>query len=227
MKERIELVIFDMDGLMVDTESICIKAWNRVFDRYNLKVDKDFYYDIIGSSAKVLEEKMSKRGLLGEGIEFDIILNEQRKEAADIVDTEGIERKEGVLELIDYLEKNNIKKAVASSSFRTKVDKFLKLASLDGKFDYIIAGDEVLNSKPAPDLYINVCEHFGIEKDKIIILEDSKNGLTAAKNADIAKRIYIPDIVILTEEEEENLSFRKFSSLLEVKEELEKTGNLI
>ena len=58
MKDKIKLVIFDMDGLMVDTESICIKAWDKVFNNYMIKVEKEFYFEIIGSSAKVLEEKI-------------------------------------------------------------------------------------------------------------------------------------------------------------------------
>ena len=180
MKDKIKLVIFDMDGLMVDTESICIKAWDKVFNNYKIKVEK-----------------------------------------------EGIIKKEGIEELLGYLENKGIKKAVASSSFRTKVNKFLTITGLIDKFDYIVAGDEVKDSKPAPDLYLNVIEKFGIDNQNIIILEDSKNGLTAAKRAGLEKRIYIPDIVILSSEEEKKLTYKKFNSLLEVKKELEENNNFI
>lgn len=226
MKDKIKLVIFDMDGLMVDTESICIKAWDRVFNRYNIKVTKDFYFEIIGSSAKVLEEKIKEKNILKDNLIFEDILNAQRQEAANIVETEGIEKKKGIDELLEYLEKKGIKKAVASSSFRKKVDNFLDKVELKNKFDYIIAGDEVKNSKPAPDLYLDVIKKFGISNKNIMILEDSKNGLTAAKNAGIIKRVYIPDIVILSPKEEEELTYRKFTSLLEVKRELEKSRDI-
>ncbi|MCI7187793.1 MAG: HAD family phosphatase [Fusobacterium mortiferum] len=226
MKDKIKLVIFDMDGLMVDTESICIKAWDRVFNRYNIKVTKDFYFEIIGSSAKVLEEKIKEKNILKDNLIFEDILNAQRQEAASIVETEGIEKKKGIDELLEYLEKKGIKKAVASSSFRKKVDNFLDKVELKNKFDYIIAGDEVKNSKPAPDLYLDVIKKFGISNKNIMILEDSKNGLTAAKNAGIIKRVYIPDIVILSPKEEEELTYRKFTSLLEVKRELEESRDI-
>lgn len=226
MKDKIKLVIFDMDGLMVDTESICIKAWDRVFNRYNIKVTKDFYFEIIGSSAKVLEEKIKEKNILKDNLIFEDILNVQRQEAASIVETEGIEKKKGIDELLEYLEKKGIKKAVASSSFRKKVDNFLDKVELKNKFDYIIAGDEVKNSKPAPDLYLDVIKKFGISNKNIMILEDSKNGLTAAKNAGIIKRVYIPDIVILSPKEEEELTYRKFTSLLEVKRELEESRDI-
>lgn len=221
MKDKIKLVIFDMDGLMVDTESICIKAWDKVFNNYKIKVEKEFYFEIIGSSAKVLEEKIKHRKILKDNLKFEDILNVQRKEAANIVEKEGIE------ELLGYLENKGIKKAVASSSFRTKVNKFLTITGLIDKFDYIVAGDEVKDSKPAPDLYLNVIEKFGIDNQNIIILEDSKNGLTAAKRAGLEKRIYIPDIVILSSEEEKKLTYKKFNSLLEVKKELEENNNFI
>lgn len=227
MKDKIKLVIFDMDGLMVDTESICIKAWDRVFNRYNIKVTKDFYFEIIGSSAKVLEEKIKEKNILKDNLIFEDILNAQRQEAASIVETEGIEKKKGIDELLEYLEKKGIKKAVASSSFRKKVDNFLDKVELKNKFDYIIAGDEVKNSKPAPDLYLDVIKKFGISNKNIMILEDSKNGLTAAKRAGLEKRIYIPDIVILSSEEEKKLTYKKFNSLLEVKKELEENNNFI
>ncbi len=227
MKDKIKLVIFDMDGLMVDTESICIKAWDKVFNNYKIKVEKEFYFEIIGSSAKVLEEKIKHRKILKDNLKLEDILNVQRKEAANIVEKEGIIKKEGIEELLGYLENKGIKKAVASSSFRTKVNKFLTITGLIDKFDYIVAGDEVKDSKPAPDLYLNVIEKFGIDNQNIIILEDSKNGLTAAKRAGLEKRIYIPDIVILSSEEEKKLTYKKFNSLLEVKKELEENNNFI
>lgn len=227
MKEKIQLVIFDMDGLMIDTESICVKAWNEVFKRYNIKVERSFYFEIIGSSAKVLEEKMNQSKILKQDLRFEDILNAQRREVIEIVEREGVKKKEGIDELLEYLESKGIKKAVASSSFRIKVNKFLSMTNLIDKFDYIITGDEVKDSKPAPDLYLNVVEKFEITNKNIVILEDSKNGLLAAKKAGLIKRIYIPDIVILSSEEEKELVYRKFKNLSEVKKELEKNNDSI
>lgn len=227
MNNKIELVIFDMDGLIIDTESISVEAWNKVFTRLNIGVEKIFYSEIIGSSAKVIEKKMLQKKIVKNKAKFQEILSMQRAEATEIISSKGINKKEGIDELLDYLEKEGIKKAVASSSFRSKVDKFLTITGLRCKFDYIIAGDEVNNTKPAPDLYKNVIKQFHINNENTIILEDSKNGLESAKSAGITKRIYIPDIVILSPKEEKELSYKKFSNLLEVKNELQRNNNIL
>ena len=225
MKEKLELVIFDMDGLMIDTESICIKAWEKTMGNFNIKVEKDFFQDVIGSSANALRIKMDK--VLKNKFDFMEVLNYQRRSAAEIVDNEGIKRKKGIIELLDYLEENNIKKAVATSSFREKVEKYLKLTELTGKFDYIICGDEVDEPKPAPDLYTKAHGYFNIDESNLMILEDSLNGLNSARAAGIRKRIYIPDLVVLSENQEKELVYKKFENLLEVRNFLEKYENRI
>ena len=122
------------------------------------------------------------------------------------------------MELLDFLNENGIKKAIASSSIKRKVDLYLEKTNLKEKFDYIVSGNEVEKPKPYPDLYNNACNHFQADKNNVIILEDSKNGLLSAKNADIEKRFYIPDLLLLSMEEEKELSYKKFNDLIEVKE---------
>lgn len=225
MKEKLELIIFDMDGLMIDSESICIRAWEKTIENFGLTIKKEFFKDMIGSDANALRKKLDN--ILEKKFDFMEILQNQRKMASEIVNKEGIKRKKGILELLDYLDKNNIKKAVATSSFREKTERYLKITDLNGRFDYIICGDEVKKPKPAPDLYNNVCEYFNIKRETLIILEDSLNGLNAAKSAFIEKRIYIPDLVILSKEQEDDLAYMKFKTLSDVKNFLEKNNNII
>ena len=225
MKEKLELVIFDMDGLMIDSESICIRAWEKTIENFGLTIKKEFFKDMIGSDANALRKKLDN--ILEKKFDFMEILQNQRKMASEIVNKEGIKRKKGILELLDYLDKNNIKKAVATSSFREKTERYLKITDLNGRFDYIICGDEVKKPKPAPDLYNNVCEYFNIKRENLIILEDSLNGLNAAKSAFIEKRIYIPDLVILSKEQEDDLAYMKFKALSDAKIFLEKNNNII
>lgn len=225
MKEKLELVIFDMDGLMIDSESICIRAWEKTIENFGLTIKKEFFKDMIGSDANALRKKLDN--ILEKKFDFMEILQNQRKMASEIVNKEGIKRKKGILELLDYLDKNNIKKAVATSSFREKTERYLKITDLNRRFDYIICGDEIEKPKPAPDLYNNVCEYFNIKRENLIILEDSLNGLNAAKSAFIEKRIYIPDLVILSKEQEDDLAYMKFKTLSDVKIFLEKNNNII
>lgn len=151
---------------------------------------------------------------------YSSFIYDHNKETFKIAENEGIEVKTGANELIEYLLLNKIKIALASSSFRNKVNKYLNKIKLYDKFDYIVCGEDVDNVKPYPDIYNKICNYFATDKNNIIILEDSKNGLLSAKNSGIEKRFYIPDIFYLSNKDKNELAYKTFSNLLEVKDYL-------
>ena len=191
---KLDLVIFDMDGLLLDTETISLKAWKKTFKNYNIDIDveKLFFTKILGSNETSIKNTMMELSKISEETFYDII-NNQIEEAFNIVRKDGINIKKGAIELINFLNDKKIKKAIASSSIRKKVDLYLDKTNLKKEFDYILCGDEAERPKPY-------------------------NGLLSAKNALIEKRFYIPDLLLLSEEDEKELSYKKFNDLIEVRD---------
>lgn len=217
--KKLELVIFDMDGLLIDSEKISIQAWKNVIKKYKINInEEEFIKNIVGSNIIYFKDSLVK--LFKDDKTYSSFIDDHNKETFKIAENEGIEVKTGANELIEYLLLNKIKIALASSSFRNKVNKYLNKIKLYNKFDYIVCGDDVDNVKPYPDIYNKICNYFEIDKDNIIILEDSKNGLLSAKNSGIEKRFYIPDIFYLSNKDKNELAYKTFSNLLEVKDYL-------
>ena len=217
--KKLELVIFDMDGLLIDSEKISIQAWKNVIKKYKINInEEEFIKNIVGSN--IIYFKYSLIKLFKDDKTYLSFIDDHNKETFKIAENEGIEVKTGANELIEYLLLNKIKIALASSSFRNKVNKYLNKINLYDKFDYIVCGEDVDNVKPYPDIYNKICNYFEIDKNNIVILEDSKNGLLSAKNSGIEKRFYIPDIFYLSNKDKNELAYKTFSNLLEVKDYL-------
>lgn len=217
--KKLELVIFDMDGLLIDSEKISIQAWKNVIKKYKINInEEEFIKNIVGSNIIYFKDSLGK--LFKDDKTYSYFIDDHNKETFKIAENEGIEVKTGANELIEYLLLNKIKIALASSSFRNKVNKYLNKIKLYDKFDYIVCGEDVDNVKPYPDIYNKICNYFEIDKNNIIILEDSKNGLLSAKNSGIEKRFYIPDIFYLSNKDKNELAYKTFSNLLEVKDYL-------
>ena len=217
--EKLELVIFDMDGLLIDSERISIQAWKKVIRKYKINIDEEeFIKNIIGSNIIYFKDSLEK--LFNDNETYLSFIDDHNKEVFKIAETEGIKVKTGANELIEYLLSNKIKIALASSSFRNKVNKYLNKIKLYDKFDYIVCGDDVDNIKPCPDIYDKICNYFETDKNNVIILEDSKNGLLSAKNSGIEKRFYIPDIFYLSNKYKKELAYKTFNNLIEVRDYL-------
>jgi len=189
---KLELVIFDMDGLMFDTEMVYYKAFIRGLKEFNLEFDNGVFLSSIGTSFIKTHEILTER--YGRFVDIDTLLDKVNSYKDDIVLTEGLPIKTGVLELIEFLDENGIKKAIASSSFREIILENLKISGIKNDFDYIISGAELKASKPDPEIFTKTCADLEIHRDNAIVLEDSLNGLRAAYSAGI-KCIVVPDML--------------------------------
>lgn len=184
-------IIFDMDGLMFDTERVFIKAWDYAGEKIGIGKAGFMVYKTLGmniaDSYNVWKEEFGDRYHQEE-------LRKYTKEfLKKFYDENTVPVKPGLYCLLDFLKSKQCKMAVATSSPRWEVENHLKDAGVEDYFLGIVCGDMIEHSKPAPDIYLRACEMIGAEPKECYALEDSKNGLISAYRAG-CKPIMVPDL---------------------------------
>ena len=205
----IKLVIFDVDGTLVDSESIYVKAALKNLEVNHYNIPMPAIMGIIGQN-RVAGRKLIE-STQDDSFNYDKYINDFEKIRNQILENEPYKLKKGALNILNYCKKHNIKMVIATSTARDKQSKVLTELGIIDYFDYMVFGDEIKNSKPAPDIYLKVYEHYNIDKDEMIIYEDSKNGILSAHNAGI-RVVYIKDIVDV-EEEVTSLCYKQVKDL--------------
>lgn len=214
----IKAVIFDMDGLMFDTERLSKELWRELAEKRGYNFEDDFFDQMVGLDLEATKKAFKED--YGQDFPYLEMREEKNHLLEKHVKEKGIPLKEGLRETIAYLKENQYLTAVASSSFREKIEFYLESAGLKEKFDYLIGGDEVAKSKPEPEIFLKGINGLGVSRDEALVLEDSAHGVLAAAKAGI-RVILIPDLVEHPPEIED-LVYKKLNSLREVKIELEK-----
>ena len=211
--KNIEAVVFDMDGLMFDTERLWLDAVKKTNEVYGYNVPLELIIECMGKRKDLIDLKLKEE--LGENFDTDKFLKLNRKFMDEDVALNGLKIKRGLKELIAFLKSKNIKIAVASSSKFEKIQTRFKEANIDiNDFDYIIGGDMVTSPKPDPQIYLKSCEVLNVNPKNAIALEDSDSGIRSAASAGM-KAILIPDIK-KPSEEILKLAYKKLDNLLEV-----------
>ena len=214
---EIELIIFDMDGLMFDTEKISYQAWKEAAEIYGYAIDQALFEKTIGTN--LVKTKEIYLEYFGENYPFDLVRDQRVKISDQLIQSKGVPIKKGLYELILYLKTSPVKIAVATSTSRNRALNLLRLSQLESYFDYILCGDEVTNSKPNPEIFLTVAANLNCAPSKCLVLEDSSLGILAAYHAGMMP-IMIPDL-LEPNEEIQTLLFKKMKSLIEVKSFLE------
>ena len=189
--------IFDMDGLMFDTERIYYKAWQEAAKVYGYHITWEIYTQIVARNSRYIEKVL--KSILGNALPYEAICTLKRQISDETITREGIVRKEGLVELLDFLDKENILKVVATSSMREKALNYLELGGVRERFDWIICGSDVEESKPNPEIFLKAAAHFEITPNDCMVLEDSRLGLKAAFTAQMTS-VLVPDLVAADEE---------------------------
>jgi HAD superfamily hydrolase (TIGR01509 family) len=214
---NIELVIFDMDGLIFDTERIALEAWSIAAKEYGYEITEEVYVNTVGLNSE--KTKKFYMGHFGEDFPCDVIREKRYEITEKMIVEKGLPMKEGLLELLEYLKKTNLKRAVATSTERKRACNLLEQAKIKDYFNYVICGDEIKSGKPEPEIFLKVAEKLGVENDRCIVLEDSFAGIMAASKAGMMP-VMIPDM-LQPNEEILKLLHKKLGNLKEVIKVLE------
>ncbi len=212
-----ELIIFDMDGLMFDTEKIAYQAWFNASLTFGFSFDLDVFKQFIGRSEKdIINHIMTHfKVSFEEASSWRKAMKEDKLKQIQAL--KKVPVKTGLYELISYLKTTSIHLGLASSSQRHVIDHYLSLTNLTDVFDYIISGEDVKTSKPDPTIFLEVVAHFGVNKDKVLVLEDSLFGIQAARQGELDVWL-VPDYLSKVEMGIEDVE--TCVDLLEVKQKL-------
>ncbi len=202
-------VVFDMDGVIFDSERLVVECWQVIADKHNMKDVEMACRECFGCNQIVAKERFLKR--YGKDFPYE----SYKKEMSDLFhsryDNGRLPMKQGVLETFAYLKEQNKKIALATSTRKVVVESELRAAGIFNFFDAIVCGDMVKESKPKPDIYIRACQELKVEPREAYAVEDSYNGIRSAYFAGLMP-IMIPDMVE-PDEEMEKLSFSIISDL--------------
>lgn len=216
----IKALVFDMDGLLFDSERIVQMAWNIAGKKLGFEKMGEHIYHTIGFNLKSRNEYFHKA--LGLQFSNEEFTKEARAAFQRLAEESGVSLKPGVIELLEYAKARDYKMAVATSSREEYATKLLKEGDIYPYFDGFVFGDMVQHSKPDPEIYIRACELIGVSPQNAMALEDSPTGIKAAYAAGMSP-VMIPDLV----EPDEiilGLLYGKLNTLLEVIPMLECAG---
>ena len=211
---EIKAVIFDMDGLMLDSERIVQRSWNIVGGRMGYGYLGEDIYHTMGLNVVRREEYF--KGKYGKKFPFQEFLTDYKKEYCKYVNENGIDAKPGLYQLLETLKQLGIPMAVATSTSRDSAMKNLEEKNVTSYFEGFVCGDMVKDAKPSPEIYLKACEVVGVNPKDAIALEDSFNGIKAAYAAGMMP-VMVPDLIKDTSEVDD-LLFAKKNDLNEVAE---------
>ena len=197
MNTQIQAVLFDMDGVIFDSEIKVIECWKDIAEKYGFGDIETPCYEALGTTREIAREIMLAH--YGADFPYDAYKDEMAALFHARYGEGRLPKKKGVEELLQFLHMHNLKVALASSTRREVVTQELRDGGLLDYFDAVICGDMVARSKPEPDIFLKACEVLGVAPEHAVGIEDSYNGMRALAAAGITA-IMVPDLKQPTDE---------------------------
>jgi HAD superfamily hydrolase (TIGR01509 family) len=189
---EVKAVVFDMDGLLLDSERIALATFISACRECGFEPDVEVYYRCVG-----VNEAKTKQILIegyGDKYPFEKVDKLWHARYEEEAEKRPFPLKPGVKELLEFLERRGIKKACATSTRHASAERKLNNARILRYFDFIIGGDEIVKCKPDPEIYLKACEKLNIIPSECLALEDSDNGVLSAYAAGM-QVVQVPDML--------------------------------
>lgn len=177
-----KVIIFDMDGVLIDSEPAYLEMNLKLFSEFGIEMNDKNYKALVGMPSLEMWTMLKQKYDLKKNVEQIIQLEKGRM--YDILNSDLISGPiNGVINLLNRLKSDDYRLSVASSSAGRNVELVLNKLNLSEYFEYVISGEEVINGKPAPDIFLKVAGYFNRLPHECFVIEDSTNGIAAAKSA--------------------------------------------
>ena len=184
-------IIFDMDGLMIDTERLALKAWQLAGADFGYPISDEIFITMVGRNRRDSDCILVE--IFGSDFPVDAVRKKRRTYVDGWIDEGKLAVKSGLLELLGFLGEISMPKAVATSTGYERAVYKLSLTNLLEHFPIVIAGDQIQKGKPAPDIFLAAAAQLGVLPEGCLVLEDSDAGIQAAYDAGMTP-VMIPDM---------------------------------
>ncbi len=192
----ISALILDLDGVLIDTETVGRRAWHRAANEMGFEFSEKNYAKLVGRSIKSCRKII--KTILPAAIDFNEYMARSNSIYHDEMERNGISIMSGVTELLQLIEHLDLDAAIATSSSRDTAERKIEISGLSGCFETMITSDDVKSGKPAPDIFMRTAERLNHPTDKCVVIEDSESGITGAHKAG-AIPIMVPNTIPASE----------------------------